>query len=70
MEAADRDLAKGEMMKHFGRLLLLVIALTVGGGLGHKFLSDFEPVKMMAFAICCLILGEVFYQIDKKITQK
>ena len=31
-------------MKHFERMLLLVIALTVGGGLGYKLLPDFEPV--------------------------
>jgi len=57
-------------VKHFERLLLLVIALAVGGGLGYKLLPDFEPVKMIIFAICCLILGEVFYQIDKKISEK
>ncbi len=56
-------------MKHFERLLLIAIALAVGGGLGYKFLPDFEPVKMIIFAVCCLILGEVFYQIDKKIAQ-
>ncbi|MBP3361311.1 MAG: hypothetical protein J6N52_10685 [Clostridia bacterium] len=57
-------------MKHFERLLLLVIALAVSGGLGYKLLPDFEPVKMIIFAICYLILGEIFYQIDKKISQK
>jgi len=51
-------------------MLLLAIALAVGGGLGYKFLPDFEPVKMMIFAVLCLILGEVFYQIDKKTSQK
>ena len=50
-------------MKHFQRLFLLVLALTVGGGLGALFLSDFDPVKMILFAIACVILGEVFYQI-------
>lgn len=54
-------------MKHFERLLLLVLALMVGGGLGYKFLVDFEPIKMLIFAIACVILGEVFYQIDKRI---
>lgn len=57
-------------MKHLERLLLLAVALAVGGGLGYKFLPDFEPVKMMIFAVLCLILGEVFYQIDKKISQQ
>lgn len=57
-------------MKHFERMLLLVIALAVGGGLGYKLLPDFEPVKMIIFAICILILGEIFYQFDKKLSQK
>lgn len=57
-------------MKHFERLLLLVLALMVGGGLGYKFLVDFEPIKMLIFAIACVILGEVFYQIDKRIGER
>lgn len=60
-------------MKHYGhfeRMLLLVIALAVGGGLGYKLLPDVEPVKMIIFAICILILGEIFYQIDKKLSPK
>ncbi len=57
-------------MKHFERLLLLVIALAVGGGLGYKLLPNFEPIKMILFAIACIVLGEVFYQIDKRISKK
>ena len=57
-------------MKHFKRLLLLALALAVGGGLGYWLLPDFEPLKMIIFAVACLILGEVFYQIDKKISEK
>lgn len=57
-------------MKHFERLLMLVIALAVGGGLGYKLLYSFEPVKMIIFAIACVILGEVFHQIDKGISKK
>lgn len=57
-------------MGHFQRLLLLLIALAVGGGLGYKLLADFEPIKMIIFAIVCLILGELLYQIDKKISKK
>lgn len=57
-------------MKHFQRLLLLVIALIVGGGLGYKFLVGFEPMKMLIFAVACLVLGEVLYQIDKRIVGK
>jgi len=57
-------------MKHFGRLLLFVAALAVGGGLGHLLLSDFDPVKMIFFIVCCLALGEVFHWIDRKITKR
>lgn len=42
-------------MKHFERLLLLVIALAVGDGLGYKLLPNFEPVKMIIFAIACVV---------------
>ncbi len=55
-------------MSHLKRLLLLIIALAVGAGLGYKFLAEFEPVKMLIFAIVILILGEFFYQIDKRIS--
>ena len=57
-------------MKHIERLLLLIIALAVGGGLGYKLLVGFEPVKMIIFVIAILILGEIFYQIDKHISDK
>ncbi len=57
-------------MKHLQRLLLLIIAFAVGGILGHKLLSDFEPVKMIMFVIICVTLGEIFYQIDKRISKK
>lgn len=60
---------RAKSMKCFGRLLLLVIALVVGGGLGYILLPDFEPVKMIIFGISCLILGSVFYQIDKRISE-
>ncbi|MDO5407747.1 MAG: hypothetical protein Q4F28_10540 [Eubacteriales bacterium] len=59
-----------ELIKHFERLLLLIPALVVGGGLGYKLLPDFEPMKIIIFAIVCVILGEVFYQIDKRISKK
>lgn len=57
-------------MKHFERLLLLFIALVIGGLLGYMLLPNFEPVKMIVFIIACLILGEVFYQVDKRISKK
>lgn len=57
-------------MKHLERLLLLVIALAAGGGLGYMLLPQFDPVKMCIFGISCLILGEIFHQIDKRILKK
>lgn len=56
-------------MKHIERLLLLVVALVVGGVLGYKLLPGFEPIKMIIFAVIVLILGEAFYQIDKHISK-
>ncbi|MCI8418300.1 MAG: hypothetical protein HFI33_12535 [Lachnospiraceae bacterium] len=57
-------------MKHYGRLLLFFFALLIGGGLGYLLLANFEPIKMVMFGIVCLILGEGFYQIDKRIPKK
>ncbi len=57
-------------MKRLGRFLLLVLALMVGGGLGSALLSGPEPVKIILFMVACLILGNIFYQIDKKISEK
>ena len=57
-------------MNHLKRLLLPVIALVVGAGMGYKLLVGFESAKMIIFAIAILILGEVFYQIDKRISDK
>jgi len=57
-------------MNHLKRLLMLVIALVVGAGVGYKFLAEFGPIKMFVFAITILILGEVFYQIDKRISTR
>lgn len=57
-------------MKHFERLFLLIIALAVGGGLGALLLPNFDAVKMILFIVACVILGEVFYQIDTKLFRK
>lgn len=51
-------------MKHLKRFLL--VALFVGAGLGHILLSEFEPLRLMAFLVLCLALGELFYQMDQK----
>lgn len=55
---------------HFIRLLLLIIALVIGGGLDYKLLVGFEPIKITMFVVSVIILGEVFYQIDKKFFNK
>ena len=52
-------------MNRFKRLLILALALTVSGGLAYMFVPDFEPIKMIIFAIVILIGSEVFCQIDK-----
>lgn len=53
-------------MKHLKRFLLLLIALFVGAGLGHVLLSEFEPLRLIAFLVLCLALGELFYQVDQR----
>ena len=50
----------------FRRSLLLVMALIVGSSTAPKF----EPVKIILFFAICSVLGEVFYRIDQKISQK
>ena len=55
---------------HIVRLLLLIAALSIGGSLGYKLLIGFESVKIILFIVSTVILGEVFYQIDKKILNK
>jgi hypothetical protein len=52
------------------RWLLLVIAIAVGCGLGYTLLVDFEPVKIIIFAIACPLFGNLFYQIDKRISKE
>ena len=69
------DYTKGEMktMKkktHIAKLLLFIAALAIGGGLGYKLLVGFEPIKIIVFVVSIIILGNVFYQIDKKILNK
>lgn len=56
--------------KHIARLLLLIIVLTIGGILGYKLLVGFEPIKITLFVVSVIILGEVIFQIDKKILNK
>jgi uncharacterized membrane protein len=57
-------------MNHFKRFLLFVFALAVGGGMGYRLLVGLNFVKMVIFILLILILGEVFYQIDKCLSDK
>lgn len=57
-------------MRHFERLLVLMIALAAAGGLGYRFLPRFEPVKYIIFATAILIGSEVFCRTDKYIAYK
>lgn len=56
-------------MKHFFRFVLLFVALAFGGVLGHFLLNEFDPVKIIVFTLSCSVFGEVFYQIDKRISK-
>ena len=57
-------------MKRILRLLLFIATLAVGGWLGAVLLTDFEPLKILAFSAICGVLGEVVYRIDKRISQE
>lgn len=57
-------------MKRVNKTLLLAIAIIVGGGLGYKLLANLEPAKILLFAAACLILGQAFYQIDRKLSKR
>lgn len=57
----------GVIMKHIEKISLIVIALAVGSGLGYKLLTDFDPFKIIIFFMIIMVLGKVFYQIDKHI---
>jgi len=56
-------------MKKIFRIILFIAALAIGGWLGMMLLSDFEPLKMLAFFGVCGVLGVVFYQIDKRFSK-
>ena len=55
---------------HIAKLMLLIATLSIGGGLGYKLLVGFEPIKIIMFVVSIIILGNIFYQIDKKILNK
>ena len=73
VEKAIKDKSKenaGMKKIHIARLLLIIAALAIGGGLGYMLLVGFEPIKITVFVVSIVILGNVFYQIDKKIRNK
>ena len=55
-------------MKKVFRIIMLIAALAIGGWLGTIFLDEFEPLKMLVFFSVCGVLGIVFHQIDKRIS--
>lgn len=56
-------------MRRFERLLLFVVAIVVGGLLGYKLLSSSGPFIYLLFLVACMLLGTVFYRIDKWICE-
>lgn len=58
------------MLKRIFRLLLLVIAIMIGGILGYILLTGFEIYRMCVFGVACIILGRAFHTIDKIISLK
>ena len=57
-------------MKHPFRILLLLAALVIGGGLGYRLLRDPSHIEILAFLAACSILGTAFYRIDRKLFAK
>lgn len=55
-------------MKQLARLVLLVVAFTIGGTLGFFLLPGDEPIKVALFGAVVIVLGNALYQIGKKIS--
>ncbi|MDF2485043.1 MAG: hypothetical protein K0R46_1211 [Herbinix sp.] len=49
------------------RILLLIVALSIGGLFGYYLLVDFTLPKMLFFGVICYVLGYLFHAVDKKI---
>lgn len=54
-------------MKRAKRIVLFIAALIVGGGLAKLFLFEGATLGWLLFLASCAVLGEVFYQIDKRL---
>ena len=56
-------------MKRLYRWLLAAAALAAGGGLWDSLLTPgFDMPRMALFLAACRLLGELFYQADKRIS--
>ena len=56
-------------MKRLYRWLLAAAALAAGGGLWDSLLAPgFDMLRMALFLAACGLLGELFYQADKRIS--
>ncbi len=51
------------------RVILFILAITIGGILGKLLLVGFEPIKISLFAIICGVSGYVFNAIDKHLNE-
>ena len=54
-------------MKQAKRIALFIAALFVGGVLAKLFLFEGATLGRLLFLASCAVLGEVFYQIDKRL---
>jgi uncharacterized membrane-anchored protein YitT (DUF2179 family) len=61
---------KGGKMKTTFRIILLIIAIAIGGLLGSYLLVGYEIPKMLLFLASCIVLGQLFHIVDTKIMGK
>ncbi|MEA4972273.1 hypothetical protein SDC9_106525 [bioreactor metagenome] len=57
-------------MKTTFRIILLIIAIAIGGLLGRYLLVGYEIPKILLFIASCIVLGQLFYIVDTKIMGK
>lgn len=55
-------------MKGILKILLFIIAIAIGGVLGNNLLICFDLYKICLFGVTCIVLGNVFHPVDKKIS--
>ena len=54
-------------MKQVKRIVLFIVALIVGCVLAKMFLFEGATLGCLLFIASCAVLGEAFYQIDKRL---